>query len=347
MMHQSPVKNSRYLRAASGEALQVPPVWLMRQAGRYLPEYLELRAKHDFLTVCNTPELACEVTMQPIRRFHFDASILFSDILVPLVPMGADLTFGKGHGPRISNPIRSRSDVDALKQIEPREQLREVLDAVSMIRRELPDDVALIGFCGAPFTLACYWIEGGKPEPFARIKSLMYQDRAAFDLLMNKLADMVADYMIAMVEAGADSLQLFDTWAGVLPAHEFREFLLPSIQRIFQRINQAGVPTTYFTRGCHHLLQEMAETGSSIVGLDWRCQLEEARAILGKEKVLQGNLDPTLLFGDEARIRAEVRRILAEAKDGAHIFNLGHGILPQTPISSVEILLDEIRGDRR
>ncbi|MCB2198823.1 uroporphyrinogen decarboxylase [bacterium] len=328
--------------------LDTPPVWLMRQAGRYLPEYNAIRANHSFLEVCHTPDLAAEVTLQPIRRFGFDASILFSDILVPLQPMGAELTFGKGHGPRIANTIRTAADLEQMKDIEPREALSEVLETVTILRRELPETVSLIGFAGAPFTLATYWIEGGKPDPFANVKRMQYAEPDAFRSLLDRLADMVSDYLIAQVEAGADAVQLFDTWAGILPDREFRQMILPSLQRILSRLREEDIPCTYFVRGSGHLVRSLGETGSDVVSLDWRTPLDEARDILPEGKVIQGNLDPTILLsGDESVIRRETRRVLNEAGDAPHIFNLGHGILPQTPIEAVEILLDEIRGGAR
>ncbi|MBL7033894.1 MAG: uroporphyrinogen decarboxylase [Candidatus Delongbacteria bacterium] len=335
--------NNLYLRALRGEPLPAPPVWLMRQAGRYLPEYLAVREQHSFLEVCHTPELACEVTLQPIRRFHFDVSILFSDILVPLVPMGAELSFGAGHGPQIANPVRSAADVAALRSIEPRESLKTVLEAIRLIRRELPDDVALVGFAGAPFTLSSYLVEGGKPEPFAQLKSLMYQDPAAFMMLQHKLGEMVTATLTAMVEAGADAVQLFDTWAGILSQAEYRHFCLPTLQQIFQQLQEQRIPTTYFARNGFHLLEAVGETGANVQSLDWRIPLTTARTVLGEDAVLQGNLDPTVLLGDESTIRREVRRVLTEGGGRNHIFNLGHGILPLTPIASVEILLSEIR----
>jgi uroporphyrinogen decarboxylase len=337
----------RYLRAARGEKLSVPPVWLMRQAGRYLPEYLAVRAQHDFLTVCREPELACEVTLQPIRRFHFDAAILFSDILLPLVPLGMELTFGKNHGPQIANPLRSKTDVDNLKTFNPREHMANVLTAIRMIRRELPPDVALIGFVGAPFTLAAYMIEGGKPEPFANLKSLQYNDPHTFQLLLQKLAEMDADYLAAMVEAGADAVQVFDTWAGILPEREFRAINLPVLQSIFSRLKPLNVPMTYFVLNGGHLLKSVRECGCTVAGIDWRTPLTQARAVLGDEMNLQGNLDPTVLLANESVIREHARRIVNEGNSDGHIFNLGHGILPNTPIHAVEILLDEVRKDAR
>jgi uroporphyrinogen decarboxylase len=342
-MQNSSLTASSYLRAARGEKLAVPPVWLMRQAGRYLPEYLELRAKHEFLEVCNVPELAAEATLQPIRRFHFDAAILFSDILVPLVPMGVDLSFGKGHGPQIANPMRSRDDILKLREIEPQESLDNVLEAIRMIRAALPKEVALIGFCGAPFTLSAYMIEGGKPDPFANLKRMMYADRSSFDLLLDKLATMVASYLTAMVEAGADAIQLFDTWSGILPQWEFRAVNLPVLQKIFSALKPLNVPLTYFVHGGAHLVGAMKDTGCTVASLDWRVSLPEARRILGDKIALQGNLDATVLLADEATIRRETRRVKQEGSTGGHIFNLGHGILPITPIASVEIMLDELR----
>jgi uroporphyrinogen decarboxylase len=333
------------MRAARGEQLEVPPVWLMRQAGRYLPEYRKVREAHDFLEVCYTPELACEVTLQPIRRFKFDASILFSDILVPLVPMGMDLSFGKGHGPQISNPCRTVDDISKLRKFDPRSEMSMVLDAVRMIRGELPSDVALIGFAGAPFTLAAYMIEGGKPQPFANLKGLMYTEPAVFSKLLERLADMVAEYLRAMVEAGANALQLFDTWAGILSANDFNRINLPVLKMIFKRLSDLNVPLTYFVHGGMHLLPSMQRTGATVLSLDWRTPLSEARAIVGPGPVLQGNLDATILLGKEAMIRTEVARIVEEGRAvGPHIFNLGHGILPNTSIASVEVMLDTIRG---
>jgi uroporphyrinogen decarboxylase len=283
--------------------------------------------------------------MQPIRRFNFDASIMFSDILVPLVPMGAELTFEKGQGPQIANPIRNEEDIESIKPIEPRESLTHVLESVRMMRAELPKETALIGFAGAPFTLACYWIEGGKPDPFANIKGMMYANPTAFNRLLNKLADMVVDHLTAIYEAGADAVQLFDTWAGIMPEHEYKEFNLPVLQRIFRILKEKGIDATYYAKNSHHLLDSLKSTGASVISLDWRTPISQARDTFGSKIAIQGNLDPTVLLGGEDRIRSEVRRIIAETWDeGGFVFNLGHGILPMTPISAVEILLDEIRG---
>ncbi|RJP78404.1 MAG: uroporphyrinogen decarboxylase [Candidatus Zixiibacteriota bacterium] len=344
-MNTDPVQ-SKYLRAARGERLTVPPVWLMRQAGRYLPEYLAVRERYSFLDACRTPEVACELTLQPIRRFGFDAAILFSDILIPLAPMGAEIAFGEGQGPVIADPVRSAGQIEALRPVQPRESLAFVLEAIRQIRAELPAHVALIGFTGAPFTLAAYLVEGGKPDPFARLKGLMYGDRPAFRRLLDKLGGMAADYLEAMIEAGADAVQLFDTWAGILPAREFRAVNLPVLQKIFARVKALNVPATYYALAGMHLLEEIRETGCSVAGLDWRIPLSRARTVLGDRTALQGNLDPTVLLGPEAVIRAEARRIVDEGRGpGGHIFNLGHGILPVTPVSAVDLMLDEIRRE--
>ena len=337
---------SPYLRATRGEALTVPPVWMMRQAGRYLPEYLVTREKHTFLEACRIPEVACELTLQPLRRFGFDAAILFSDILIPLIPMGINLSFGLGHGPQIANPVRSAKEVEALHRIEPRESLAEVLQAVWLIRSELPLDVALIGFAGAPFTLAAYLIEGGRPDPFAKIKGMMYTAPDTFRALLDKLGAMVADYLTAQIESGADAVQVFDTWAGMLSAREFREFNLPVLQKIFARLAPLNVPMTYFALAGMHLLLEIRDTGCRVAGLDWRTPIPQAREVLGNRLTIQGNLDPTALLGSESLLRSEVRRIIEEGRGGGHIFNLGHGILPMTPISAVEIMLDEIHNQQ-
>ncbi|MCB1060245.1 MAG: uroporphyrinogen decarboxylase [Calditrichaeota bacterium] len=340
------IETKKFLRAARGEVLDVPPVWLMRQAGRYLPEYLAVRADNDFVKVCLTPELACEVTMQPIRRFGFDAAILFSDILIPAIPFGNGLHFDKGHGPVIDRPVRERRDVENMRNFDPREELTEVLNAVKMIRSELADDKALIGFAGAPFTLACYMIEGGKPDPFRRTKNMIYADPKTFELLLDNIAAMTVDYMRAMIEYGADAIQLFDTWGGILTDEEYRRVNLPVLQRIFSALRELDVPLTYFVLNGMHL-ESASNVGASVYGLDWRMNFSTARKRFGHDVALQGNLDPVLLLTDEQTIRRRTREILVEAGQRGHIFNLGHGILPDTPIQNVEILLDEIRGGKK
>lgn len=343
-MSNNTTSNRPYLQAIAGERLPHPPVWLMRQAGRYLPEYLKVREAHSFLDCCNDPELICEITMQPIRRFGFDAAILFSDILIPLVPMGADLSFDKGHGPRIANPVRTEAGVAWLKGVHPASDLHQVLDGIQLLRKTLPTDTALIGFAGAPFTLSTYLIEGEKPDPFVNVKKMMYREPDVFAALQEKLGVMVADYLIAQYQAGADAVQVFDTWAGISSESEFRRVTLPTLKTIFFKLRSVGVPSTYFVKDGNHLLNAVAELDCDVIGVDWKTSIRQARKAVGQARTIQGNLDPTTLFGDEASIRAEVRRVLDDAgSEGRHIFNLGHGILPSTPIESVETLLDEVR----
>jgi uroporphyrinogen decarboxylase len=314
----------------------------MRQAGRYLPEYRELRSKHSFLEVCHTPELACEATLQPIRRYNFDAAILFSDILVPLEALGAEIAFEPG--PVINNPLRTERDLERVRSFDAREELPRILEAVKLLRRELAEETALIGFAGAPFTLASYWIEGGKPQPFATVKRMMYSEPKAFTHFLDQLGQMVADYLVAQAQAGADAVQLFDTWAGTLTEHDFRYFLAAPLRAIFEKLRHADVPCTYYARGSNHLLTAIGELGADVVSLDWRTPIDAARRVLGDRVVLQGNLDPTALLGNESTIRRETRRILDQVNGHAHVFNLGHGILKVTPCESVEIMLDEIRN---
>ena len=333
---------NRYLDAVNGKQTPTLPVWLMRQAGRYLPEYMDVRNKHSFLEVCHTPELTCEVTIQPIRRYNFDAAILFSDILVPLEPMGAKIDFNPG--PVIENPLRTMDDLKQARAFDAADKLPEVLEAISMIRRELADETALIGFAGAPFTLASYWIEGGKPEPFANIKGMMYTNPELFHDFLDQLAKMVADYLVQQAKAGADAVQLFDTWAGVLTEREYRAHLLKPLQSIFSHLREAGIPSTYYARSSAHLLPVLGELGADVISLDWRIDINRAKEMFGESAVLQGNLDPTVLLGDEATIRRETRHVLDQVGDRPHVFNLGHGILRMTPIDNVHIMLDEIRS---
>ena len=261
--------------------------------------------------------------------------------------MGAKLSFEEGSGPHISNQLRTVHDVDAMRSIEPESDLKQVMSAVKMIRKELPETTALIGFAGAPFTLASYWVEGGKPDPFVNLKTMMYREPGTFRSMLAKLGETVSRTLTAIVKAGADAIQVFDTWGGVLAKHEFREYNLPVLKGIFAQLRPLGVPMTYFVKDGGHLLSEVKETGADVIGIDWRTSFGDARKVFGKKVSVQGNLDPTVLFGDEKTIRRETRRVLEEAKGQAgHIFNLGHGILPKTPIQSVEFLIDEIRCAR-
>jgi uroporphyrinogen decarboxylase len=337
--------NDRFLRACRRQPVDRTPVWFMRQAGRYMPEYRALRAKHSLLTLCRTPELAMEVTLQPVDALGVDAAILFSDILLPLAPLGIPFDFQAGEGPVIETPVRSRTDIERLRRFEPREELGMVLEAISRLRRALEGRVPLIGFAGAPFTLASYAIEGGHSTNFAITKSLLYTDPEAWHRLAGLLAEVAGDYLRAQVEAGAQALQLFDSWVGALDAADYREFVLPHVRTVFARLEGTGVPVIHFGTGTGHLLEAQREAGGDVIGLDWRMPLDEGRARLGPTVAVQGNLDPTLLLGPRERLLARVDDVLARAGGRpGHVFNLGHGILPGTPVENVKAVVDHVHA---
>jgi uroporphyrinogen decarboxylase len=338
-------KRERFLRACRGEPCDRPPVWFMRQAGRYLPEYRVVRERVDFLTLCKTPELAAEVTFQPLRRYGFDAAILFADILLVPEAMGMRLSFGAGEGPRFADPIRARADVARLKRIDPERDTGFMPAAVREIRRGLPDGEALIGFAGAPFTLACYMVEGEGSTSFVAARVLMHADPRAWDDLMRRLTDAVADTLLAQVAAGADAVQLFDTWAGLIDGATYRARVAPHTRALLDRLAGAGVPRIYFAANGGHLLPQIAELGAEVVGLDWRTPLAEARRLLPPGTAVQGNLDPLLLLAPEAVVTGRAREILGEG-DAApgHVFNLGHGLVPATPPERVAAVVGTVRA---
>jgi len=311
----------------------------MRQAGRYMSEYRALRERYSLLDLCRTPDLATEVTLQPIRRIDVDAAILFSDLLLPLEPMGINFDFVKGEGPAIENPIRDEEDINRVRRFEPREALSHVLDAIRQVQGELAGRVPLIGFAGAPFTLASYAIEGGHSSNFARTKALMYGVPAAWHRFCELLADVVAEYLIAQIEAGVNAVQLFDSWVGALNARDYREFILPHTRRIFERLAAFDVPTIHFGVGTGAILTELREAGGQVIGADWRIPLDDAWERIGFDRAIQGNLDPTLLLGPIDRALAAADDVLERAGGRpGHIFNLGHGILPSTPVEHVQAL---------
>jgi uroporphyrinogen decarboxylase len=311
----------------------------MRQAGRYMSEYRALREKYSLLELCRTPDLATQVTMQPVRRIEVDAAILFSDLLLPLEPMGIRFDFVRGEGPAIENPIQSPDDVDRLRRFEPREALSHVLQAIRQIKRELAGRIPLIGFAGAPFTLASYAIEGGHSNNFAKTKAMMYGTPAVWHRLCALFADLVADYLDAQVEAGVDVVQVFDSWVGALNARDYREFILPHTKRIFDSLVKNGVPTIHFGVGTGSILHELREAGGDVIGADWRTPLDEAWQRIGFDRAVQGNLDPTLLLGPIDRVLAGADDVIARAGGrSGHIFNLGHGLLPSTPLEHVQTL---------
>jgi uroporphyrinogen decarboxylase len=321
------------------QPVDATPVWFMRQAGRYMSEYRALRERHSLLDLCRTPDLATEVTLQPVRRIEVDAAILFSDLLLPLEPMGIPFDFVRGEGPAIESPLRSEADLARVRRFEPRDALSHVLDAIRQVKRELAGRLPLIGFAGAPFTLASYAIEGGHSTSFGHTKALMYGAPAAWHRFCDLLAEIVGDYLTAQVEAGVDAVQVFDSWVGALSGRDYREFILPHTRRIFDRIAPLGVPTIHFGVGTGAILGELREAGGDVIGADWRTPLDEAWARIGPDRAIQGNLDPTLLLGPLDRTFAATDDVLARAGGRpGHIFNLGHGILPSTPLEHVQAL---------
>jgi uroporphyrinogen decarboxylase len=332
--------NDRFLRACRREPTDVTPVWFMRQAGRYMPEYRALREKHTLLEICKTPELALAVTMQPLR-LGVDAAILFADILLPLEPMGAPFEFAKGEGPVIHEPIRDARGIEKLRVIEPEEGLGYVLSAIRLIRSELAGKVPLIGFAGGPFTLASYLIEGGKSAHFEKTKRLMYTEPVAWGELMGKLSEVVRRYLRAQVEAGAQVVQLFDSWVGSLSTDDYRAFVMPHVSHILRDVEKMGVPVIHFGTDTGALLGLQKEAGGTVIGVDWRTPLDEAWNRIGYDVAVQGNLDPGVLFAPWDFIAQAAEKVLVRAGGRpGHIFNLGHGILPETPVSSVERLVD-------
>jgi len=311
----------------------------MRQAGRYMAEYRAIRKQHTLLEICRQPELAAEVTLQPVDRLEVDAAILFSDLLLPLAPMGIPFDFIKGEGPVIHKPIRNRASIQALRAFESRESLAHVLDTIKILGQELKDRVPLIGFAGAPFTLASYAIEGGPSKNYEKTKALMYTEPSAWHQLADFLAQSISDYLVAQIEAGVQAVQLFDSWIGALSPSDYQEFALPYSQRILQTVTDTGVPALHFGTGTATLLGVMAQAGGDVLGVDWRLPLDEAWMRIGTNHAIQGNLDPTLLLGPVERIQAGAKDVLDRAAGRpGHIFNLGHGILPTTPVENVQEL---------
>jgi uroporphyrinogen decarboxylase len=334
--------NDRFLRACRREPTDVTPVWFMRQAGRYMPEYRALREKHTLIEICKTPELALEVTLQPLR-LGVDAAILFADILLPLEPMGAPFSFEKGEGPVIHSPVRDMAAIERLRVIDPEDGLGYVLSALELIRRELAGRVPLIGFAGAPFTLASYLVEGGKPGQFAKTKLLMYQEPAAWEALLGKIAEVVRRYLRAQVAAGAQALMLFDSWAGALSPDDYRQYAQPFSARVLGDAQGLGVPVIHFGTDTAGMLPLIKEAGGTVIGADFRIGLDEAWIRLGSDVAIQGNLDPAVLFAPWNVLEAAAARVLAKAGGRAgHVFNLGHGILPETPVENVQKLVEYV-----
>ena len=322
----------RMLRACRREPVDCTPVWFMRQAGRCIPEYRQLRKQHDILTMCQTPELSAQVTLMPVKLFQVDAAVMFADIMLPLAGMGIDFKFEEGVGPVIHNPVRSAADVEALRVIEPEEDVPYVLEAVRLIRRELAGKTALIGFSGAPFTLACYMIEGRPSRDYARAKGLMFSQPDLWHALLHKLSTVVLRYLKAQIGAGVQVVQLFDSWVGGLSPTDYQRYVLPHSRRIFAGLADLEVPRIHFGTGAASLLELMAEAGPDIVSVDWRVPLDHAWERIGADFGIQGNLDPTRLLAPFERVEEGMQDVLRRAdRRPGHIFNLGHGVLPETP----------------
>lgn len=335
----APTDEGRFLRACRRQPVDMTPVWFMRQAGRYMKEYRALREKHTLLDLCRTPELAVEVTLQPVRALGVDAAILFADILLPLVPLGFQLSFSEGVGPVISQPLRSMDDVRKLRPVNPAEDLGYVMEAIRLLRGEL--QVPLIGFCGAPFTVAAYAIEGGASRSFLRTKSMMYSAPATFHALMDRLSDVLADYLAAQIEAGAQAVQIFDSWVGELGPQDYETFVLPYSRKVLSRVQATGAPVIHFGTNTTNLLPLMKRAGGTVMGLDWRIPLDDGWKLVGGDVAVQGNLDPAALFAPLPDLKQRVEMVLKQAGGRpGHIFNLGHGIMPNTPVDHVKAVVD-------
>lgn len=336
--------NDRFLKACQREPTDATPIWLMRQAGRYMPEYRAIRAQHSMLDVVRNPELACEVTLQPIRTFDLDAAIIFADILTVLMGMGLKLDFAQGEGPVIYNPLATPADVAALRTPSAAENVPYTLEAIRMVRRELEGKIPLIGFSGAPFTLASYAIEGGGSKNHMKVKTFMYSHPQAWQQLMEKLVQVIAEYLIAQVEAGAQALQIFDSWAGILAVNDYREYVLPYSQRVVENVHaHTNVPIIYFGTDLNAMLPTIAEIPADVLGMDWRIRINEGWQQVGDGFAVQGNLDPVVLFAPWSEVQRRADDILMRVNGRAgHIFNLGHGILPETPVDNVKRLVDYV-----
>ncbi len=332
-------RHSRLAAALRGTPVDRPPIWFMRQAGRYMEEYRAIREKVSFPELCNDADLATEVTIQPVDRFGVDAAIVFSDILTIPEAMGMELVWEPGHGPKLPSPVRSRAEVDALGQPDVADALPVVPATLRKFQRERPE-VPILGFAGAPFTLLCYMVQGGGSKDWLAVKQMLFGDPETAEHLLGRLADIVGDYLQSQVDAGAAGVQMFDTWAGILSVDDYDRFALPFAQRAFARVS--GAPRIYFTRDSSPFLGRLEKTGADVVGLDWRVEIPNARDVLGAMPI-QGNLDPVALYAPPDDIRARVHRICDQAGPQGHVFNLGHGVLPTTPIEGVEAMVAAVK----
>jgi uroporphyrinogen decarboxylase len=342
------IKNDLFLRACKRLQVDRTPIWVMRQAGRYLPEYRAVREKYDFITMCKTPELAAEVTIQPVELIGIDAAIIFSDILVIPEAMGMKLEMIESKGPKLFDPIRNIDQIKQLKQIDPYKDLKYVLDAVAMTKDQLNGRVPLIGFAGSPWTLMTYMVEGGGSKNFSEIKKFIYNQPEAAHKLLDMISDSVADYLSAKIESGANAVQIFDTWGGILSPSDFEEFSLNYITKIISKIKREDEPVIVFAKGVHYNLSELANSGADVIGLDWTMTLGDVRKSIGDKVALQGNLDPTILYAPKEKIKAEAIRVMKSfGKGTGHVFNLGHGILPDVNPENLKYLVDVVKEESK
>ena len=335
-----------FLRACRGEATPRVPVWMMRQAGRYLPEYRAIRANHPFLELCKTPDLAAEVSLQPFRRLGVDAIIVFSDILIPAEAMGLPLELGDA-GPHLPEPVRSKSAVEKLRRFDPERETAFLGEAIRRIIRETGPEVPILGFAAAPWTLACYMVEGRTSDSFAVVKSFLRTEPAVFRELLQRIAQTTIPYLQAQIAAGAAAIQLFDTWCGELSLDGYESFALPATQEIISALHSASpqTPVIYYTKASHHLLPAVARSGADVLSVDWRVDMRALRLMLGPRIAIQGNVDPTVLLGPQSEIRRAATEALAALAATGHILNLGHGILPQTPVENAQIFIDTAQAE--
>lgn len=344
MIEFPPLRNDLFLRAARGELTERTPVWIMRQAGRYLPEYRALRSEEAFFDVCRTPDLATEVTLQPVERFPLDAAIIFSDILVVPQAMGMSVRIVKGEGPRFDEPLEAPDDMSRLVLPDVRQALGYVYDALTLTRTRLEGRVPLIGFCGAPWTLMAYMVEGGGSKTFARARSWLYRYPDESRALLDRLTTVLIEFLVGQIDAGAQAVQVFDSWAGLVGPAEYHDFMIPNLQRVAQEVSarRPDVPTIVFARGAHHALDALADSAFDVIGLDWTIHPPAARALVGPRAVLQGNLDPAVLYASPDVIRREVRRMLTEFGPSGHIANLGHGMHPDHDPEHARVFIESV-----
>jgi len=342
------LQNDLILRACKRKPTERTPIWIMRQAGRYLPEYRAIRSKHDFLTMCKTPELAAEVTIQPVDIIGVDAAIIFSDILVIPEAMGMHLKINEGQGPVFTHPIKSKDDVIKLKLPDPSKELKYVMNAISLTKKELNGRVPVIGFAGAPWTILTYMVEGQGSKSFSKVKKLIYGNPELAHILLDKITKATAAYLSAQIEAGANLVQIFDTWAGILSPRDYQVFAMRYVHQLISEINRKDEPVIYFPKGVHYLMHELKEIGADAISVDWTLELEKVRRKMGDKVAIQGNLDPTVLYADPSFIKREARKVLSSfGKGHGHIFNLGHGILPDIDPENVKVLVNYVKEESK